>query len=132
MRTAALRAVVVVVGLGLLALVGAIATNERTVIAYAEGADGEVFQLSLTCASIAEGGGLAVPIDPDASRPVDAAPEGVELLDGPDDVDGACPEEGPVWLGVLAFLAVLVVGAVIWAWMYLGDRARRAGEGTAA
>lgn len=125
MPTAALRAVVVLVGVAVLALVGAIATNERSVVAYQRTAAGDVVQVPLTCGSIGAGGGVVSSGQP---TDVDEAPEGVTVLEPDDGYEGSCPEEGPVWLGVLALIAVLVVGATVWAWQYAGHRARVAGS----
>lgn len=116
----AARAVVVVVGLAALALLGVVGTQPRQLAGY-QVVDGEVVQVSLECASLLAGGGLDQV----------GAPTGVDVPqdEGLEDDPGlACPEEGPLWIAVLGTAAVLVVGAVIWAWGYLGHRAGRTAD----
>jgi hypothetical protein len=115
-RATGLQIVVVVMGVALLGLVYLIATNDRSVVAYQRTPEGVTVQVPLECAGIAEGGGLVASGEP---REVDA-PEGVPVLDAGDDLTEACPSEGPVWLGVMALLAVLVVGGTVWAVLWLG------------
>lgn len=122
MRAVGLRVVAVVVGAALLGLLFLIATNDRSVVAYQRTEEGTTVQVPLECAGIVEGGGLVRAGEPRDVEP----PEGVVVLEPGDDLTQACPQEGPVWFGVLGLLAVLVGGGTVWVVLWLGRRDRPA------
>lgn len=119
MPVVARRALVVLVGLAVLAGLVLVATRPREVAGYRRAADGTVEQVALTCGSLAAGGGVEEV----------GAPTGAEVPqdEGLDAEPGTkCPEEGVVWQAALLIVGVLVVGGIAWAWLAV-DRGVRTG-----
>lgn len=118
MGVGAARAAIVAIGVAVLVGLAWIGTRPRELAGY-EVRGGEVVQVPLTCESILAGGGLEAVGEPTGVE----VPQDAGLEDSP---GLTCPEDGPVWIGVFAVSAVLVVGATAWGWGYVGHRAGRA------